>query len=123
MRTLIVVTLFVGACGAGKLAADQSTVRAKASQELSCSTEPKLVYYGLRGKDIAASSACFGQTADALAVVECGDRRKAYWRNAGNWEARPGEVTAVHPDHVEITLPEGAENASGSVSAVARCGH
>jgi hypothetical protein len=121
MRSLIVMALFLGGCSAGKLAADRDTIRAQGSQDLGCTNKAELVYYGLRGQDIQGASACFGPTADALAVVECDGKRRAYWRQNGAWSAREGEVTKVDESGIEISLP-GAENASGSVSAVARCG-
>ena len=122
MRTLVVLSaLIVGAgCGPGLVDASQQRLRTQASQELACSgAEPKVVYYGLRGKDIQGDSACFGPTADKLAVVECGQQRRAYWGFGDRWEQRPGEVTSVEADRVEISIAQGGS----SVEAVARCGH
>src|SRR6185436_7457546 len=124
MRTSIAVMLvFVGGCATSKLAADKSKVAALGGQDLACgAAKAEVVYYGLRGDDIAATSPCFGEKAQALAVVECAGKRKAYWRTAsGTWEARPGEVTAVDANGIEISLA-GAENSSGAVAAAARCG-
>jgi hypothetical protein len=126
MKTFIVIASVFGAavlgagCGPTMVGKSQDTLRAQASQELACGTaEAKVVYYGLRGADIKGDSACFGPTADKLAVVECVPQRRAYWGFGDRWEARPETVTAVEADHVEIsTGPTG-----GAVEAVARCGH
>jgi hypothetical protein len=108
-------------CGATKVGKSQETLRAQAVKDLACGAESaKVVYYGLRDKSVAANSACFGDTADKLAVVECGTTRRAYWGFGDRWEVRPGEVTAVEGNQVEITLPS---EGSGAVAAVARCGH
>ncbi len=126
MKTFIAIASVVGAavlgagCGATKVAASQETLRAQASQEFACGgAGAKVVYYGLRSADIQGDSPCFGPTADKLAVVECGQQRRAYWGFGDRWEARPGSVTAVEADHVEISAGEGG----GAGDAVARCGH
>jgi hypothetical protein len=108
----------LGGCATNTVAADKSTISTLAAQDLACGTEKaEVVYYGLRGADIPASSPCFGDKGQALAVVECGGKRRAYWRYAdGNWEARPGEVTAVDADGIEISL-----SGSGSIGTSARC--
>ena len=92
-----------GGCGPTHVQASQETLRVQAAQELAC-TDANVVYYGLRGADIQGDSACFGPTADKLAVVVCGPNRRAYWGFGDRWEPRPGEVTAVEADHVEISL-------------------
>jgi hypothetical protein len=122
MRTLIVAGLvFLGGCFSSKVGADHSTLAKQGSQDLACGTaKAEVVYYGLRGADIPPTSPCFGETAQALAVVECAGKRQAYWKNAGVWTARQGEVTAVDANGIEIALA-GAENTSGSVGATARC--
>src|SRR5262249_26341483 len=113
--------LLVG-CATSKIATDKSAVSKLGSQELACGpAKAEVVYYGLRGADIPASSPCFGDKAEALAVVECAGKRKAYWTTAGRWEARAGEVTNVDASGIEISVP-GAENSSGSIAATARCG-
>jgi len=121
MRLFIAITLMLAGCGATKVAASKDAVKAYATKDLACAGAPaNVVYYGLRDAGVAADSACFGPTADKLAVVECGQQRRAYWGFGDRWEARPGEVTKVEADRVEITLPS---EGSGAVSAVARCGH
>ena len=111
--------LGVGAgCGPTSVQAGRETLRAQASQELACA-DAKVVYYGLRGSDIQGDSACFGPTADKLAVVECGPTRRAYWGFGNRWEPRPGEVTSASADQVEISLAQGGS----ALEAVARCGH
>lgn len=122
MKTSIAcVLVLLAGCATDTIAADKSVLSKQASPELACGTaKADVVYYGLRGADIPASSPCFGDKAQALAVVECAGKRKAYWKTAGRWEARPGEVTAVDANGIEISLT-GAENASGSVGAAARC--
>jgi hypothetical protein len=123
MRTSIAIGLLVvgAGCAPTMVVKSQDTLRAQASQELACNDAAgaKVVYYGLRGDGIQGDSACFGPTADKLAVVECGATRRAYWGFGDRWEARPEQVTAVDTDHVEIALAQGG----GGVEAVARCGH
>jgi hypothetical protein len=116
----LLVALSGAACGPTKVAASKDAVKAYAQQDLCGGAAAEVVYYGLRGEDVAADSACFGPTADKLAVVQCGEQRRAYWGFGDRWEPRPGEVTAVEPGRVEITLPS---SGSGAVAAVARCGH
>jgi hypothetical protein len=114
------LVLLGSACGATMVQASQVKLRSQASQELACGAAPAtVVYYGLRGSDIQGDSACFGPTADKLAVVECGQQRRAYWGFADRWEVRPGDVTSASAEQVEISLAQ-----SGSaLEAVARCGH
>jgi hypothetical protein len=124
MRAFVVLpfalVLFGSACGATMVQASQEKLRSQASQELACGTAPAtVVYYGLRGSDIQGDSACFGPTADKLAVVECGPKRRAYWGFGDRWEVRSGDVTSASGEQVEISLAQ-----SGSaLEAVARCGH
>jgi hypothetical protein len=120
--TLALAVALAGGCATSKVASDKATISKLASGDLACGTDKaEVVYYGLRGADVPASSPCFGEKAQALAVVECGGKRRAYWKYAdGNWEARPGEVTAVDAEGIEISLG-GADNESGSVAAAARC--
>jgi hypothetical protein len=123
MKTFItaMVLVLAGGCYHSKVDADRSTLAKVGGQELACGTaKPAVVFYGLRGADNAAVSPCFGDKAEALGVVECGGKRKAYWKTAGQWAVRPGEVTSADEHNVEISLA-GTENASGSVEAVARC--
>jgi hypothetical protein len=117
---LAILALALPACGPTQVQASRETLRLQAGQELAC-PDAQVVYYGLRGKDIGGDSACFGPTADKLAVVQCGQaqQRRAYWGFGDRWEPRPGEVTAVEADHVEISLAQGGS----SLEAVARCGH
>ena len=123
MKTFIAIASVVFAatgCGATLVEKSQNTLRAQATQELACGANPaNVVYYGLRGDSNTGDSACFGPTADKLAVVECGGNRKAYWGFGDRWEARPEAVTAVAADHVEISMGQ----PGGAVEAVARCGH
>jgi hypothetical protein len=119
MRTSIAIALLVlGGCATSKVAADKSKISTLAAQDLACgSDKAEVVYYGLRGEDVRESSPCFGERGEALAVVECGGKRRAYWRYAdGNWEATPGTVTSVTESGVELTM-----GGSGAVQAVARC--
>lgn len=121
MRTPIAfLFVLLGGCATTNwVAADKSTIAKLGGQELACG-KAEVVYYGIRGADVPASSPCFGESAQALAVAQCGDKRKAYWKTGGKWAARTGEVTAVDETGIEITLAS-SENAAGSMSAVARC--
>jgi len=121
MKNLFVIALLVaGACGPTMVTASQDKLKAQANTELACAgAEPKVVYYGIRSANDTGASACFGPTADKLAVVECGQQRRAYWGFGDRWEARPETVTAVEADHVEIAMGQ----PGGAVEAVARCGH
>ena len=123
MKTSIAVAfVLLAGCATSKVAADKSTIAKLGGEDLACGTaKADVVYYGLRGADIPVTSPCFGEKAQALAVVECAGKRKAYWKYAeGNWEARPGEVTTVDANGIEISLAA-ADTASGSIDAVARC--
>lgn len=122
IAVVLVSFVWLGGCATSKVAADKAAVAKFASPELACGTEKtEVVYYGIRGEDIPASSPCFGEKAQALAVVECAGKRRAYWKHAdGTWEARPGEVTAVDADGIEIALA-GADTSSGTIAASARC--
>ena len=123
MKNCIAFALVVlGGCATSKVATDKSTIAKLAGQDMACGTaSAEVVYYGLRGADIPATSPCFGEKAQALAVVECAGKRRAYWKYADqNWEARPGEVTAVDANGIEIAVA-GADTSSGSIDAVARC--
>src|SRR5688500_5731374 len=120
MKTFMIVSVvLLGGCYHSKMDADRSTLAKLGGQELACE-KPVVVFYGLRGGDNASNTPCFGDTADALGVVECAGKYKAYWRTAGKWEARPGTVTSATDNQVEISLA-GSENTSGAIEAVARC--
>src|SRR5262245_20698235 len=122
-KTSIALALaLLGGCYSSELAADKSTIANLGKQDMACgSNKADVVYYGIRGTDIPPTSPCFGEKAQALAVVECAGKRKAYWKYAdGNWEARPGEVTNVDANGIEIAVA-GADTASGSIGAAARC--
>jgi hypothetical protein len=120
LLSVVCAAALVAGCGATKVVASQESLLKQASQELACGNgEAKVVYYGLRSTEIQGDSACFGPTADKLGVVECGPQRRAYWGFGDRWEARPGSVTAVEPDHVELSMGQGGS----AVETVARCGH
>jgi hypothetical protein len=121
MKNLFVIAFLAGgACGPTMVTASQEKLKAQANTELACAgAEPKVVYYGIRSAQNTGETACFGPTADKLAVVECGQQRRAYWGFGDRWEARPETVTAVEADHVEISMGQ----PGGAVEAVARCGH
>lgn len=113
--------VLLGGCAKNFIKDDKTALSKQGSQDLTCgSAKAEVVYYGLRGADVPASSPCFGESAQALAVVECAGKRKAYWKNAGHWEARPGEITSVDATGIEISLSD-SQNTSGSVAATARC--
>jgi len=120
MKTFIAIASIVVAagCGATVVEKSQETLRAQAKGDCG-GADAKVVYYGLRGASDTGESACFGPTADKLAVVDCAGQRKAYWGFGDRWEARPGTVTAVEADHVEISFA----SSGSAVEAVARCGH
>jgi hypothetical protein len=117
--TTAIALVFLGGCATSQVAADKSRIATLGGQDLGCgNATPEVVYYGTRGADIPATSPCFGEKGQALAVVECAGKRRAYWKYAdGNWEATPGQVTAVDDRGIEITLA----SASGAVEATARC--
>lgn len=126
MKTLSLglMVVILGGCFHSTLEADRSAVSKLASADMACgSNKANVVFYALRGGDNAANTPCFGDKAEAMAVVECGGNKKAYWRGkAAAWEARPGTVTSADANVVEISLMN-AENTSGAVDAVARCTH
>src|SRR5688572_20844827 len=116
----LLVLVFLGGCTKNWVKEDRARIAELAGPDMACGTaKAEVVYYGLRGADTPASSPCFGDKAQALAVVECAGKRKAYWKYAdGNWEPMPGTVTNVDASGVEVALA-GTENASGSVAASA----
>jgi hypothetical protein len=116
----LVALVFLGGCTKNWVREDKTHIAILGGQDMACGeTKSEVVYYGLRGEDVQASSPCFGDKAKALAVVECAGKRKAYWKYAdGNWEAVKGEVTAVDASGIEIAL---YSSDSGAVQASARC--
>ena len=112
--------VLLGGCATKNfIVADKSAISKMGGQDLACG-KAEVVYYGIRGADVPASSPCFGESAEALAVAQCGDKLKAYWKTGGKWAPRSGEVTSVDETGIEITLGS-AENTTGAMSAVARC--
>jgi hypothetical protein len=115
------VLVVLGGCFSSKLGADKSAVLKMGSQDLACGTDKAdVVFYGLRGDDTPTNSPCFGEKAEAVAVVECAGKRKAYWRIGKFWEPRPGEVKSVDANGFELALAE-HQNDSGSIELAARC--
>jgi hypothetical protein len=118
----LVALVLLGGCTKNWVKADREHIVGLAAPDMQCGTsKAEVVYQGLRGPDVPASSPCFGEKATQLAVVECAGKHKAYWKYPdGNWEAVPGTVNSVDASGVEISLGA-ASNESGGVSATARC--